>query len=511
MSDLIPAVEYVRMSTENQQLSIPFQQAAIRLHATQRGYEIIRTYEDAARSGLYLQGRDSLIRLLAEVQSGQADFKAILVYDVSRWGRFQDTDESAHYEFLCRKADVQVIYCAEPFPNDHGPMATVLKAIKRAMAAEYSRELSVKTFAAMARLTTQGYVHGGPTGYGLRRMLVDKAGNYKTVLETGEWKIERTDRTIIIPGPQREVDTVRRIYALFLEERRGATEIARLLNRENVSAADGSRWTQSRIRTLLKSERYVGRLVFNRTSTLLRQGQSRRGRINNGEAQWIRGQLPTAIISEDQFARVKALPCLRGLIYREDAELIRPLVRLLKKKGRLSVNLIKGQPDVPAPSTLRYRFGSVRKAFALAGYICRYNSDNLLGSRTLARDLLLELLSALNERGCPATWPNHCANAWFGNRQTLWVGVARTLQTYKPRQSCKTLAPRWFARTQRRTRVHPDFTVFARLNEAGKTVLDYYCVPASVITKTGLIFNQSHDQYRCQTLEEVVNTLLGGQ
>jgi hypothetical protein len=32
----------------------------------------------------------------------------ILVLDVSRWGRFQDIDESAYYEFLCRRAGMQV-------------------------------------------------------------------------------------------------------------------------------------------------------------------------------------------------------------------------------------------------------------------------------------------------------------------------------------------------------------------------------------------------------------------
>ncbi len=38
---------------------------------------------------------------MAEVQSGDADFKAILVYDVSRWGRFQDADEGAYHEHVC--------------------------------------------------------------------------------------------------------------------------------------------------------------------------------------------------------------------------------------------------------------------------------------------------------------------------------------------------------------------------------------------------------------------------
>jgi DNA invertase Pin-like site-specific DNA recombinase len=47
-------------------------------------------------SGLQLNGRHSLQQLLADVTSGIAPYDTILVYDVSRWGRFQDADEAAH-------------------------------------------------------------------------------------------------------------------------------------------------------------------------------------------------------------------------------------------------------------------------------------------------------------------------------------------------------------------------------------------------------------------------------
>ncbi|RWK32866.1 MAG: hypothetical protein EOR46_30210 [Mesorhizobium sp.] len=50
--------------------------------------------------------------------TGQKAFSAILVLDVSRWGRFPNADQSAHYEFLCLDAGVAVEYCAEPFEND---------------------------------------------------------------------------------------------------------------------------------------------------------------------------------------------------------------------------------------------------------------------------------------------------------------------------------------------------------------------------------------------------------
>ena len=141
---LLRAVEYVRMSTEHQQYSTENQADKIREYAAQRGIEIVRTYTDAGKSGLRMEGRASLQQLLKDVESGTADFTIILVYDVSRWGRFQDADESAYYEYRCRSAGIQVAYCAEQFENDGSPVSTIVKGVKRAMAGEYSRELSAK-------------------------------------------------------------------------------------------------------------------------------------------------------------------------------------------------------------------------------------------------------------------------------------------------------------------------------------------------------------------------------
>src|SRR5262249_53285976 len=153
-----------RMSTEHQQYSTENQQSAIRKYAAQHGITIIRTYGDAGKSGLRLSGRDALQQLLADVQSGDADFGAILVYDVSRWGRFQDADESAYYEYICKRHNIHVHYCAEAFANDNTPTATIIKSVKRAMAGEYSRELSVKVFAGQCRLIELGYRQGGMAG-----------------------------------------------------------------------------------------------------------------------------------------------------------------------------------------------------------------------------------------------------------------------------------------------------------------------------------------------------------
>jgi len=58
------AAQYVRMSTEHQQYSTENQRDAIADFAKSRGYEIVKTYADDGKSGLRIEGRDSLRRML---------------------------------------------------------------------------------------------------------------------------------------------------------------------------------------------------------------------------------------------------------------------------------------------------------------------------------------------------------------------------------------------------------------------------------------------------------------
>src|SRR5258708_10572379 len=160
------------MSTDLQKYSTENQLHTIRRYAEQPGFTIGRVFEDSGRSGLTIQDRDGLQSLMLEVQSGAARFQAILVYDVSRWGRFQDADEGAYHEHLCSRAGIPVHYCGEQFDNDGSIGSILLKNVKRVMAGEYSRELSVKVFAGQCRLIEHGFRQVGPARYGLRRLLI---------------------------------------------------------------------------------------------------------------------------------------------------------------------------------------------------------------------------------------------------------------------------------------------------------------------------------------------------
>jgi DNA invertase Pin-like site-specific DNA recombinase len=140
------------MSTDLQKYSTENQLETIRRYAAQRGHTIVNVFEDSGRSGLTIDDRDGLQSLMLKVQSGTAGFQVILVYDVSRWGRFQDADEGAYHEYICSRAGIRVHYCGEQFDNDGSIGLTLLKNVKRVMAGEHSRELSVKVFAGQCRL-----------------------------------------------------------------------------------------------------------------------------------------------------------------------------------------------------------------------------------------------------------------------------------------------------------------------------------------------------------------------
>jgi DNA invertase Pin-like site-specific DNA recombinase len=273
------------MSTEHQKYSTENQSEAMQEYAARRGIEIVRTYADAGKSGLSLEGRDALKQLIDDVQTKKADFSTILVYDISRWGRFQDADESAYYEYICKRAKISVQYCAEQFENDGSPVSTIVKGVKRAMAGEYSRELSVKVFTGQCRLIELGYRQGGPPGYGLRRSLIDQAGAAKGELSRGEHKSIQTDRVVLIPGPAEEIDTVRWMYRSFVKDGKLESEIANVLNERRITTDLGRPWTRGTVHQVLINEKYIGNNVWNRGSFKLK-----RKRVRNSPDMWIRAE-----------------------------------------------------------------------------------------------------------------------------------------------------------------------------------------------------------------------------
>jgi DNA invertase Pin-like site-specific DNA recombinase len=374
------AAQYVRMSTEHQQYSIENQKSAIADYAQRNGFEVIATYSDSARSGIDLKHRPGLLRLLEDVMAGELRFEAILVYDVSRWGRFQDVDESAYYEFLCKKAQVRVHYCAEPFSNDESITSALLKLVKRTMAAEYLRELSAKVHAGQCRLAASGFKLGGHAGYGLRRLLLDSQGKPKAILQDGERKSLTTERVTYTPGPEEEIRVVRLIFSMFLEEDISIRGIARQLNDRGNRRGILGPWDHNAVFRILTHPKYVGCNVFNRTSEKLRSKK-----VRNPHEQWVLrpGSFP-AIVSPEVFDRAQAK--LGNLVNRRSNErLLAELRALADADGKLTPRSLGPTNGAAGASTYVRRFGSLMQAYELIGYrAARYTIAALESRRQVA-------------------------------------------------------------------------------------------------------------------------------
>lgn len=374
------AAEYVRMSTEHQKYSTENQADAIRQYAARRGLAIVRTYADQGKSGLRLDGRDALKQLIADVQNGTADFATILVYDISRWGRFQDADESAYYEYMCKRAGIGVQYCAEQFENDGSPVSTIVKGVKRAMAGEYSRELSVKVFAGQCRLIELGYRQGGPPGYGLRRRLIDQSGEVRGDLVRGEQKSIQTDRVVLVPGPPEEQDTVRWIYRAFVEDGQIEREIADHLNGRGIRTDLGRAWTRGTIHQILINEKYIGNNVWNRASFKLK-----RKRVHNSPEMWIRADgVFEPIVERQLFDAAQVI--IRQRAHRfSNEEMLDILRELLEANGFLSGLIIDELDRGPSSSAYSGRFGSLLRAYELVGFTPDRDYQYIEINRTLRR------------------------------------------------------------------------------------------------------------------------------
>jgi DNA invertase Pin-like site-specific DNA recombinase len=387
--ELVPAAQYVRMSDESQDYSIENQKTLIQDYAARYGFVVVKTYADLGRSGVVAKHRLALSELLHDVTNGTADYKAILVYDVSRWGRFQDIDESAHYEFLCRSAGIPVHYCAEPFTNDGTATSTLLKALKRSMAAEFSRELSVKEFRCKSRLAQLGFWVGGNPAYGYRRLLVSADGTPKQILNWGEQKNIKTDRVILVPGPQDEIECVRSIFSMALEGE-SCRSIARHLNRCDITHF-GRHWLHGAVYKVLKNPMYAGVNIWNRTSTRMR---SKRKTIASQE--WITkpGAFP-AIIDRQTFERAQLILPLRPLLLSNRA-ILKKVRRLLKVNGRLGWTILQNAHCTPPLANfIKGRFGSYGALYKKVGYQLpshlQFKKDQLVRSIRLRREIIEQI------------------------------------------------------------------------------------------------------------------------
>lgn len=493
------AAAYVRMSTDHQRYSIEYQLTTIRGYAAARGFDLCKTYEDPGRSGLTLEGRPGLKSLLSDVLNGVGTFTAVLVYDISRWGRFQDVDESAYYEYLCKRCGVRVIYCAEPFLDDSGPMAAVIKSVKRAMAGEYSRELSTKITAGLRIAAGLGHNNGGSRPYGLHRVLMDREGKRIQVLRLGQWKGQGEGYVTLAPGPRNEVAVVRSIFRMYVKQGLSAVKIAAALNKRRVPGPKKGRngWTQGVVNKLLGNEKYIGTQVYKKTL-----GRSMKGvRRVNRRADWVR--IPnafTGIVDPQLYWRAQEITKQRR-DGKTNEMLLAELQEVVERRGVVPGYAFRNN-GLSISSVYRKKFGSLQQAYAQIGVLDlppHMLIDEVLGMRAQRRALMDDLAALVRSQG-------HAMSMKPGARFFGFDGMRCRLDLVRARTT-PTGASRW--------RVHyrkVDFQVamLARIDLLG-VIVDFYVIPrASLRTRYLALYTENSgyfDQFRKTSLDDVVATI----
>ena len=482
------------MSTEHQQYSTENQSAVIHGYAAEHDLKIVRTYSDDAKSGLQLKNRHGLQQLLHDVKQDDVDFDAILVYDVSRWGRFQDPDESASYEFTCRNAGIEVHYCAEQFINDGTPISTIVKGVKRAMAAEYSRELSEKVFAGQCRLIEHGFRQGGMAGFGLRRMRIDQSGAPQGVLARGEYKSLQTDRVILVPGPTDEIETVRSMYRQFVDEGKVESEIAAVLNERGERTDLGRVWTRGTVHQVLTNEKYIGNNVYNRCSFKLKQKRE----VNPPE-KWVRANDAfEAIVEPQAFFTAQGIIRERNRRFTNE-EMLERLKHLFERHGHLSGLIIDEAEHMPSSSAYTGRFGSLVRAYRLVGFTPLRDYGYIEINRALRAmhpRVVADTIATIEELGGAIVRDPNTDLLTVNAEFSASIVIARCQHT-------RAGSRRWKIRMD--TGFAPDLTVALRMNSANDAVLDYYLLPLPELDTDRIRLAEENglmlDAFRFETLE----------
>lgn len=363
------AVAYLRRSKPQEpHAPLADQRAAIEAYADMQDYEIIRWFVDRG-TGLNAKSRPHFRELIQEAQKKERDFSCVLVYDTSRWGRFQDIDEGAYYEYLLKRQGVSVIMVLE----DGGAPAHkhVVRAVQRALAAEYSRRLSRATHEARKAVTRMGYWAGGLRPFAMQGVVVTADGRVVKKLAKGERKQHGGKyRLILEPGHPDEVKLVKDIFHMYVHSGIPIERIADWIRKERPPGSGRRSWWSPSVSAILRNRVYVGDLVMGKKVYHLGE-KPKAARPSD----WIvkkrafKGMVPQKVfdMAQERLARSR----------RSVEDMLSALRRAYLKHGTITRRILCNEKDTPHPDTYARYFGSMENAYLKAGVIDLVKRDLL--------------------------------------------------------------------------------------------------------------------------------------
>lgn len=497
------AAQYLRASSSKQPLSLQEQKLAIARYAHEHRIDVVATYADDARTGITLAGRDAMQQLLKDVMEADRRFDLVLVLDVSRWGRFQDLDEAAYHEYHCRKNGVQVVYVGEAVPVSRTPFDSLFKQIRRAAAAEYSRDLASKSRAGQVHVINMGFAVGKMPCFGYRRESVSADGARVKTLEYWEGKPTPTDRVRWRLGPEQEILAVQRVFREYVA---GVSlpQIAARANQAGLTSHKGAPVSVHMISALLRSEVVTGRFSWGL------RGHSSHARTDIS-------RLPTPANNAGMVPRIvdevlwqKAQAKLRKASARHvhhytNERLVQLLRDALVRDPELSTRRF---PILGLPSfaVYRQRFGGLRAAYAAAGRSAdecerlarRESVDSRGTSQALCRHVATQIAEQL-----PGTTFDGRSNRITVAQVSIRVLPARKLPAVRD--------PHWDISASARVKPGEWILIF-RLRESGTAYPDCHLVPPhelptlkSRLNLTGL---RRLTPYRERTCSDLIDSIL---
>ena len=293
------------------------------------------------------------------------------------------------------------------FSNDGSPMANIVKGLKRAMASEYSRELSDKVFRGQSHLARLGWHVGARGPYGMRRMMVSPTGKQRGTMDSGERKSLQSDKVILVPGPPKEIAIVRQIFDWFLNEKIYYQTIADRLNAMGVAPPAYCRgWSKEIVKSILINPKYLGTMIYNRTTERLSTPKRK-----NPPSDWIiKEQAFTPIIDRRTYERAQRRIQSNIRVHKDDY-LEESLRRALALHGRLSISALKATKGAPSAIAYRRRYGTMRAAYATIGYTSDLDPvpTNRKKNTTLARVIAVvaRLKTLLQQEGLSVAINDH--------------------------------------------------------------------------------------------------------
>ncbi|ELY4307173.1 recombinase family protein [Cronobacter sakazakii] len=497
----VRVAQYLRMSTDHQQYSLHNQSEYIKDYAEKNNMEIAYTYDDAGKSGVSIIGRHSLQQLLSDVEQKKIDIQAVLFYDVSRFGRFQNSDEAAYYSFLFERNGVDLIYCSEPIPTKDFPLeSSVILNIKRSSAAYHSRNLSEKVFIGQVNLIKLGYHQGGMAGYGLRRLLVDENGIAKEILGFRKRKSIQTDRVILIPGPKNEIKIVNSIYDLFIDDNMPEFIIAERLNEQNIPAENGTLWTRAKIHQILTNEKYIGNNIYSKTSSKLKSRL-----VKNPKNEWVRcDKAYKPIISKKKYNKAQEIIQLRSVHLTND-ELLEKLKQKLESNGKLSGFIIDEDDTGPSSSVYRTRFGGLLRAYTLIGYKPEHDYSYIQineALRSFYSGIIEDFKGEILKSNCYIDEYKYAPMLYINDE--LLISVLITKCT--PMKSGKL---RWKVRFDNSQKA--DITIVIRMDSQNISPLDFYIIPKIENEYSKMCMTETNnirlDLYRFDNLDKLLQII----